>query len=65
MSDALADAGVIAMPIPATHPDHAPILHVVPFQWLALGWAERQGLVPGEFRFASEVVTSEGAPPAS
>lgn len=36
-----------------------PLVQVVPFQWLSLGWAEARGFEPGRFRNTPGVVRSE------
>jgi glucosamine--fructose-6-phosphate aminotransferase (isomerizing) len=47
---------------PAPHQDElfVPLVQVVPFQWLSLGWAEAQSITPGSFRHTAPVTTSEG-----
>ncbi|HEY3316028.1 MAG TPA: SIS domain-containing protein [Bacillota bacterium] len=37
-----------------------PLVQVVPFQWLSVGWAEARGFVPGRFRHTPGVIRSEG-----
>lgn len=37
-----------------------PLVQMVPFQWVSLGWAEARGFEPGRFRHISGVIRSEG-----
>jgi fructoselysine-6-P-deglycase FrlB-like protein len=57
---ALAAAGARVIEVPEVPEDYAAVPHVLPFQYLAIGWAERRGFVPGTFRFVSGVIRTEG-----
>jgi len=58
-TEAAQAAGADILWVPDLDEPLAPLVQIVPFQWLSLGWAEAAGLEPGRFRNMSGVVRSE------
>lgn len=54
----LAGMGAEVLTVPDLGESLMPLVQVVPFQWLSLGWAEGRGLVPGRFRHMAGTVGS-------
>lgn len=40
----------------------ASLLHILPYQWITLGWAEARNLEPGVFRYTPGVIRTETSP---
>jgi len=57
---AVAAAGATILAVNDLDEPLLPLVQVVPFQWLSLGWAEAKGFPPGRFRNMPGVVRSEG-----
>lgn len=57
---ALAASGATVLAVSDLDEPLLPLVQVVPFQWLSLGWAEAKGFPPGRFRNMPGVVRSEG-----
>ena len=57
---AVAAAGATILAVADLDEPLLPLVQVVPFQWLSLGWAEAKGFAPGRFRNMPGVVRSEG-----
>ncbi len=57
---AVASAGATILAVADLDEPLLPLVQVVPFQWLSLGWAEAKGFDPGRFRNMPGVVRSEG-----
>ncbi len=57
---ALTAAGATVLEAADLDEPFLPLVQVVPFQWLSLGWAEARGFEPGRFRNMPGVVRSEG-----
>ncbi len=59
VTPSLAATGAQVLPVPAVDEAVLPLVQVVPFQWMSLGWAEARGFVPGEFRHTPSVIRTE------
>lgn len=52
--------GATVLALPDISEALAPVVQVVPFQWISVGWAEARGFAPGKFRYTPGVIRSEG-----
>lgn len=59
VGQAVADPAVVNLPLPKTDESLSPILEILAVQLLANQFAEKAGIVPGQFRWSGKVIRTE------